>query len=167
MAPFDQRIDLVSADGIVSSSAQVTELLPTGVVSGSDQLTSSFETQGRGIISSSEQLPSGIVSSSAQVVDYLPSGVISGSDQITQSLDLKTVDDINIIPNQGRSFGILKGLEWIVNFVNDKSNFSVIAKKGDAIYTNTIKTVIEKYNLNRDDTFGIAINNFPFVSIIH
>jgi hypothetical protein len=87
-ASFDQRIDLVSADGIVSSSAQVTELLPIGVVSGSDQLTSSFETQGRGIISSSEQLPSGIVSSSAQVVDYLPSGVISGSDQITQSLDL-------------------------------------------------------------------------------
>jgi hypothetical protein len=87
-ASFDQRIDLVSADGIVSSSAQVTELLPTGVVSGSDQLTSSFETQGRGIISSSEQLPSGTISSSAQVVDYLPSGVISGSDQITQSLDL-------------------------------------------------------------------------------
>ena len=46
--------------GIVSSSAQVTPLLPTGTISGSSQLTSSYdtryETQGRGIISSSAQI---------------------------------------------------------------------------------------------------------------
>ena len=60
----------------------------------------------------------------------------------------KTVEDINTIPRQARSFGILKGLEWIINMVNDQSSFSDVAKKGDIIFTNKNKTVIvQKYTL--------------------
>ncbi len=66
-------------NGVISSSAQVIESLPSGVISGSDQLPT-------GLISSSDQLiselPSGIVSSSAQTIANLPLGVISGSDQL-------------------------------------------------------------------------------------
>lgn len=60
----------------------------------------------------------------------------------------KTIDDINTIPKQARSFGILKGLEWIINLINDKSNFSDVAKKGDVVFTNSTKTVmVQRYNL--------------------
>ena len=60
----------------------------------------------------------------------------------------KTVNDINTIPKQGRSFGLLKGLEWIVNLVNDKSKFSIMAKKGNVVFTNSNNTVvIHQYNL--------------------
>jgi hypothetical protein len=66
-------------NGVISSSAQVIESLPSGVISGSDQLPTR-------LISSSDQLiselPSGIVSSSAQTIANLPLGVISGSDQL-------------------------------------------------------------------------------------
>ncbi|MGB2090247.1 MAG: hypothetical protein ACPH0A_08225, partial [Candidatus Poseidoniaceae archaeon] len=104
---------LTSIDsGIVSSSAQVTELLPSGVISGSSQLPSGLvsgssqititESQisdlthysdsdvktkldAEGVISGSTQITdgSGIVSSSVQVIGHLPDGVISGSTQIT------------------------------------------------------------------------------------
>ena len=62
-------------NGVISSSAQVIESLPLGIVSGSSQLPS-------GIVSGSEQLPLGIISSSAQ----LPSGIISGSEQLPSGL---------------------------------------------------------------------------------
>ena len=61
--------------GVISSSAQVIESLPLGVISGSEQLPS-------GIISSSTQLPSGIVSSSTQTISNLPLGTVSGSSQV-------------------------------------------------------------------------------------
>jgi hypothetical protein len=60
----------------------------------------------------------------------------------------KTVSDINMIPQQARSFGVLKGLEWIINMINDKSVFSDVAKKGEIIFTNKNKSVkVQKYNL--------------------
>ena len=100
---------LTSIDsGIISSSAQVTDLLPSGIISGSLQLPSGIisgssqititESQisdlthytdsdvktkldVEGVISGSTQITdgSGIVSSSVQVISHLPSGVISGS----------------------------------------------------------------------------------------
>jgi hypothetical protein len=60
----------------------------------------------------------------------------------------KTVNDICSIPKQSRSFGVLKGMEWIVNMVNDTSVFTDVAKKRDNIFTNKSNTVIiEKYSL--------------------
>jgi hypothetical protein len=60
------------SSGIVSSSTQVTPLLPTGTVSGSSQVNF---TQLSGI-------SSGIVSSSTQVTPLLPTGTVSGSIQV-------------------------------------------------------------------------------------
>ena len=57
----ESKILLAGGDGIVSSSAQITPLLPTGVVSGSSQIT----------YTSISSIPSGIVSSSAQIVHIL------------------------------------------------------------------------------------------------
>jgi hypothetical protein len=68
---------------------------PAGTISGSSQLTSSFEVRGSGIYSSSAQLPSGLVSGSTQILGasgiysssaQLPSGLISGSSQLPTGL---------------------------------------------------------------------------------
>lgn len=48
---------------------------------------------------------------------------------------LKTVADIKTIPKQGRSFGLLKGLEWIINMVNANSSFIESAIKSDSIFS--------------------------------
>ena len=64
--------------GLVSGSAQVISLLPTGTVSSSAQLPT-------GILSSSAQLPTGTMSGSAQTIANLPTGTVSGSAQISAS----------------------------------------------------------------------------------
>ena len=61
--------DVTASNGLISSSAQVTDSLPVGVISSSAQTVAN--------------LPSGVVSSSAQSVTNLPSGVISSSNQIS------------------------------------------------------------------------------------
>ena len=60
----------------------------------------------------------------------------------------KTIKDIGIIPRQSRSFGILKGMEWIINMVNKVSKFTDVGKKGSLIFSNDEKTIyVEKYTL--------------------
>lgn len=62
---------------------------------------------------------------------------------------LKDIKDLNEIPKQGRSFGVLKGLEWIVNMINEKSSFTKVAKKSKNIFSNNAETVsIDKYKLS-------------------
>ena len=82
---------LTSIDsGIVSSSAQVTELLPTGVVSGSSQITIT-ESQISDLTHYADSDvktkldTEGVLSGS--LVSQLPTGIISGSDQLTSSYD--------------------------------------------------------------------------------
>lgn len=63
-------------------------------------------------------------------------------------LTKKNISDIGKIPRQSRSFGILKGLEWIVNMVNDKSSFTIVAEKNEQIFSNSVKTIfVDKYRL--------------------
>ena len=76
---FDIRYGNETGDDLISGSAQIISLLPSGVVSGSSQLPS-------GLISGSSQLPEGIVSASNQIVEKLPSGLISGSSQLPNGL---------------------------------------------------------------------------------
>lgn len=64
-AEFDIRYGNEEGDNLVSGSAQVKSLLPSGVISGSSQL------------------PNGLVSGSSQVISLLPNGTVSGSSQIT------------------------------------------------------------------------------------
>ena len=69
--------------GILSGSISYTFLtnVPNDIVSGSTQLTSSFDTR----YTLSGSVPSGTISSSAQ----LPNGLISGSSQLTASYDTR------------------------------------------------------------------------------
>ena len=76
---FDIRYGNETGDDLISGSAQIISLLPSGVVSGSSQLPS-------GLISGSSQLPEGIVSASNQIVEKLPSGLIIGSSQLPSGL---------------------------------------------------------------------------------
>ena len=122
-------------DGLVSGSSQVTssldtryELQGTGIVSSSDQISSSFELRGSGIVSGSTQLTSsfdsryelqgsGIVSSSDQVsssFELRGSGIVSGSTQLTSSLDTRY---------ELRGIGIVSGssqidLTQVTNYVS-------------------------------------------------
>lgn len=64
-AEFDIRYGNEEGDNLVSGSAQVKSLLPSGVISGSSQL------------------PNGLISGSSQVISLLPNGTVSGSSQIT------------------------------------------------------------------------------------
>jgi cytoskeletal protein CcmA (bactofilin family) len=58
--------------GIVSSSGQVTSLLPAGTVSASSQVS----------YTGLSNIPTGIVSSSGQIVSALPAGTVSASSQV-------------------------------------------------------------------------------------
>jgi hypothetical protein len=82
----NQQVALVGPNGIES-------VPPAGTVSGSSQLTSSYDT--RYVLSGSitqttwdniGSKPSGIVSGSAQTIANLPTGTISGSSQLTSSV---------------------------------------------------------------------------------
>ena len=122
----ESKILLAGGDGVVSGSAQIlggtgifsgSAQLPTGVISGSSQLTASYDT--RYVVSGSitqttwdniASKPSDIVSGSSQLTSsydlrYVisgsitqttwdniaskPAGIISGSQQVTSSLDLR------------------------------------------------------------------------------
>ena len=66
----------------------------------------------------------------------------------TYPITKKNISDIGKIPRQSRSFGILKGIEWIVNMVNDKSSFTTVAEKTEQIFSNSAKTIfVDKYKL--------------------
>ena len=125
----ESKILLAGGDGIVSGSSQIlngsgvwsgSAQLPTGVISGSAQLTSSYDT--RYVVSGSitqttwdniASKPSGIISGSSQLTSsydtrYVvsgsitqttwdniaskPGGIISGAAQITSSLDLRYLE---------------------------------------------------------------------------
>jgi len=125
----ESKILLAGGDGVVSGSAQIlsgsgvwsgSAQLPTGVISGSSQLTSSYDT--RYVVSGSitqttwdniASKPAGIISGSSQLTSsydarYVlsgsitqttwdniaskPSGIISGAAQITSSLDLRYLE---------------------------------------------------------------------------
>ena len=91
----------LNAEAVVSSSAQVKSLLPSGTVSGSSQITITesqisdldhyTDSDTLAYINSIQVLsgsltsilPTGVVSGSAQVKNLLPTGTVSGSSQIT------------------------------------------------------------------------------------
>ena len=125
----ESKVLLAGGDGVVSGSAQIlsgsgvwsgSAQLPTGVISGSSQLTSSYDT--RYVVSGSitqttwdniASKPAGIISGSSQLTSsyddrYVlsgsitqttwdniaskPSGIISGAAQVTTSLDLRYLE---------------------------------------------------------------------------
>jgi hypothetical protein len=85
----ESKILLAGGDGIVSSSAQVTSLLPSGVVSGSQQITSSLDNRYLMIDGDS------VVSSSAQIVSILSDLNSYTSSQDTKNTTLGTYSGSN------------------------------------------------------------------------
>jgi hypothetical protein len=58
----------------------------------------------------------------------------------------KTIEDISFLPMYNRSYGFLKGIEWLVHMVNDNGKFSEIAVKKGEIFNNHT-TLISEYEL--------------------
>ena len=80
----------------------------------------------------------------------------------------KSIDDINTYPReQGRTFGVLKGIEWIVNMVGNKMGETEKLKKIGQINATKLST-IEEYTLAG---FNLAIkrsnNNKKVLEDIH
>ena len=124
---LSSSIQVLGGSGIYSSSAQ----LPNGLISGSSQLTASYDN--RYTLSGSVQpLPSGVVSGSSQVINILTSlnaatssyltslsGAISSSSQLTSSYDLRY---------EGVGRGIVSGSSQLT------SSFEL---KGSGIYSSS------------------------------
>ena len=133
----------INGDSVVSSSQQVIDLLPTGVVSGSAQLTTEFDTrylntEGDSVVSGSEQIDvtattnygsinqysdtkvktklnvEGVLSGSQQVVDSLPSGLVSGSTQITDGSGIVSSSAFSS-PSQGTVRATINGVNTDVD----------------------------------------------------
>lgn len=88
----ESKILLAGGDGVVSGSAQIlggtgifssSAQLPTGIVSGSSQLTASYDT--RYVVSGS------ITQTTWDNIASKPAGIISGSSQLTSSYDTRYV----------------------------------------------------------------------------
>ena len=97
----------LNVEAVVSSSAQVKNLLPAGTVSGSVQVLG-----GTGIVSSSAQIDAlfnidGVVSSSAQVKELLPAGTVSGSVQVLGGTGIVSGSSqvVSLLSNQATDFG--------------------------------------------------------------
>jgi hypothetical protein len=61
--------------------------------------------------------------------------------------DLKNIkNNIGVIPSQGRSIGILEGMRWIVNMVNNVSNFKTHAQIGKTIFSSK-NSILYSYTL--------------------
>ncbi len=97
----------LDAETVVSSSAQIKNLLPAGSVSGSVQVLG-----GTGIVSSSAQIDAlfnidGVVSSSAQVKELLPTGTVSGSVQVLGGTGIVSGSSqvVSLLSNQATDFG--------------------------------------------------------------
>jgi serine/threonine protein kinase len=83
----------------------------------------------------------------------------------SKSIDLeyphigKGIRDISKIPAQPRSYGLLQGMHWIVNMVNDQSTFTEVATKGRTLFSNKLTTV-DEYKL-AGFSFVVKTTNAP------
>jgi hypothetical protein len=98
----------MNTDGVISGSAQIVAVLPSGTVSGSSQVLN-----GSGVWSGSAQLPSGVVSGSSQVsyngLSNVPSGIVSGSGQVVFG-SLSGLPSGLVSGSSQISFGSISGL---------------------------------------------------------
>ena len=123
-------------NGVISSSAQVIESLPSGIISSSEQLPS-------GLISSSEQLPSGLISSSEQ----LPSGIVSSSTQI---------ESLGFISSSGNTS--FSGSTSFTGATSFTGSVTVTDNQGFRVEGNTVLTgsnLIQGITLINGDSFSV------------
>ena len=103
---------ILGGTNIVSSSTQVTNLLPDGTISGSSQVT----------YLDISSIPDGIVSGSTQIIESLPDGTISGSSQVIESLPDGTISgssQVTYLDISSKPTGIVSGSSQIINILPD------------------------------------------------
>jgi hypothetical protein len=143
--------------GLVSGSAQITPLLPTGVVSGSSQInlgsvngnTTSNVSEGSNLYYTDTRVKTkldaeGVISGSSQVtyasISSIPAGIVSGSAQVTSLLpggvisgssQLTTEFDTRYLNTLGE--GIISGSSQ-VNLANVSGNTTTNVSEGTNLY---------------------------------
>jgi hypothetical protein len=130
---------IITTTDIASGSVNLSTTLPSGIISGSSQLTSSFDTRylntgGDGVISGSSQLTSSYDTRYAPSASYLTSlnGTISGSSQLTSSFDSRYVLSGSITQTTwdniaSKPSGIISGSSQLTTFET----------KGSGIYSSS------------------------------
>jgi hypothetical protein len=156
-------------------SSQITdgsEQLPSGVISGSTQITDAS-----GLVSSSQQvidhLPNGSISGSQQVIDSLPTGVVSGSfsGSVADAIDLLSeVSGANYLESQSVD-SRLDTIEGSVGMYYDLSNTVwnnkyIKSGSGEASDTSGFQTgnVPFKFRLNTDRKLHYELNDVVYIS---
>jgi len=145
----------INADSIVNFDTNVdTRLDAKTVISGSQQVIDLLPS---GVISGSSQLPSGIISGSSQVVESLPTGTISGSDQVLggTSIVSSSVQVISFLPS-----GTVSGSSQVIDVLTQVNSFTSSQESKNttlATYTGSVDTSISSLN-SFTNSFDTAIS---------
>jgi hypothetical protein len=177
--------------GILSGSAQITAFgfisssaaIPAGTISGSSQLTSSFDTRylntgGDGVISGSAQLPSGLISGSTQLTTAFPSKTTGAwsapAGASTQSFTVEAGASYTMWVNGNIPNGIIT---WNATVTTSNTNVPVVGSQygwyytaGNALVltampdqiigtTNTLISSPSSYAPNTSNVFKFGITN--------
>ena len=115
-ANFDTRYINANGDGVLSGS--ITNQLPSGVVSGSSQIT-----DGSGILSGS-------------VVTELPAGTISGSSQLTSSYDSRylNVNSDSVVSGSSQLDGYVSSSSANIIEVMTSASYAAITPVSGTLY---------------------------------
>ena len=130
---LSQRITVFETKTLFSSSQQVQYSqisgIPSGLISGSDQLTSSYDLRyhrlGTGLFSSSQQV-------NYNQISNIPTNLVSGSDQLSGSYDLKyELKGRNVISSSQQilQFGFLNTSSYQIDSSSWNSNINNINNK--------------------------------------
>jgi hypothetical protein len=79
----------------------------------------------------------------------------------------KTVADISVIPRMGRSYGLLQGVQWVVNMINKTSSFEDVITEEKNIFKNKLGTVREFRLANFSFAVKTTINHNKSKEHIH
>ena len=75
----------------------------------------------------------------------------------------KTLKDVVSIPNNNRSYGLLKGVHYLINMILNNSNFEKEVKENDIIFKNKLG-IVKKFNIAN---FDFAIKSSTDVNKIN
>jgi len=124
---FDTRYINANGDGVLSGS--ITDQLPSGVVSGSSQIT-----DGSGILSGSvvTELPSGTVSSSAQI-DTLGFLKVNGDSVVSGSV-LRTLNSTGVVSGSSQLDGYVSSSTANIIQVMTSASYAAITPVSGTLY---------------------------------
>ena len=150
----------INGDNVVSSSQQVVDLLPTGTISGSEQLTTTFDsryinTNGDGVVSQSLQLQPDY---DLRYLRFNGLNVVSGSSQLTSSLNSiyepKASGTNTLISSSTFSSPTQGNLSVTTNGASSTVNFGLTTNDGPSFQSASFLNL---------DTAGSGVNDALFI----